>query len=175
MKQNSATYTFSIIFKWLRCDVVMNFYLSPWVCTVSRTVMLPRGYALTCTWTDNFTKNDETGAIFLHLLLLNVWKMMAAPYGWGQLQIIMLLVTLIINKPPLIIHVLNNLHIHSWTKNDCHNTAETTVQLPHRFLATVPPCTQVMANTFGHVLSNHSCDKENIHKKFLKTEFHSLT
>jgi hypothetical protein len=132
----------------------MNYYLCPQGCTVSQTVMLPHGYALTWTWTDKLTINNETGAIFLHLLLLHVWKIMTAPYGWGQLQIAVLLVTLITNKPPLIIHVLNNLNIHGWTKNDCHNTAETTVQLPHRFLAIVPPCTQVMAKTFGRVLSN---------------------
>jgi hypothetical protein len=111
-----------------------NCYVATWLC-------------LDWTWTDNLTTNNETGAIFLHLLLLYVWKMTRAPYGWGQLQITVLLVTLIINKPPLIIHVLNNRHIHGWTKNDCTNTAETTVQLSHRFLAIVPPCTQGMAET----------------------------
>jgi hypothetical protein len=174
MKQNSATYTFSNISKWLRCDAVMNSYLCPQVCTASRTVMLPHGYALTWTWTDNLTTNNETGAIFLHLLLLYVWKMTTAPYGWCQLQITLMLVTLITNKPPLIIHVLNNLHTHDWTKNDCTNTAETTIQLPHRFLAIVPPCTKVMAKTLDMCLVIITSDKQNIHKKFLNTEFHSL-
>jgi hypothetical protein len=169
MKQNSATITFSIISKWLHCDAAMNFYLCPRVCTVSWTVTLPCGYALTWTWTDNLTTNNETEVILLHFLLLYVRKMTTAPYGSGQLQITVLLVTLIINKSPLINHILNNLHIHGWNKKDCHNTAETTVQLPHRFLIHkswqrhLVMCLEIIPS-----------DKQNIHKKFVNTEFHSL-
>lgn len=41
MKQNSATYTFSIISKWLHCDAGTNSYLCPQVCSFSNCYVAP--------------------------------------------------------------------------------------------------------------------------------------
>jgi hypothetical protein len=126
-------------------------------------VMLPHGYALTCTWTDNLTTNNETGVIFLHLLLLYEQKMMTAPYGWGQLQITVLLVTLIINKPcpKQSSHPWLN---RKWLSQHSRNNSPTTPQLTHTsWQRHLDICLVIIPS-----------DKQNIKKKVLNTEFYSL-